>query len=420
MNKQKQGWLQEVEIMRAIGIVAVVLIHVSGAGTRLTKGSIEWLLFTVMNYSLQFAVPMFLLVSAFILAYKYSDSDESNWPKFYLGRVRQILLPYIIWTLIYLIYKFVICGVNTNAFLREGTKNTLNVIFFGKGYYHLYFMSLIMQFYLIFPLLLKGMRWIENIYFTFSGKSKNNTTLYNPVANTIKLFIMIMLLGLSQYGFLVLNKSFIYYGFSEDLFGFHILYSGFELTGAMIFSYIMPIGIGLWLGWNFQSWNRSWGVARWAIYPIAIATAWLFVSFSINPFSLNSDVFIGIPKSLFIAMLRNIFVTFFSLMIYDLANLIKAFARDVVRSFIIRLGSASFGIYLIHPLILDIWNRNTLILKASESIIIFTAVRLAGFALTLGLSWWIVEVCSKLPYVSGIFGNKGKKKLSKNTMSVSG
>lgn len=86
--KQKN---KEIQVLRAIAIIAVVLIH-----TAPTEGLYQVFIRPFINFS----VPLFLFLSGYL-----TKSENDNWPSFYKKRITRIVIPYIIWTVIYCLVK---------------------------------------------------------------------------------------------------------------------------------------------------------------------------------------------------------------------------------------------------------------------------------------------------------------------------
>ena len=73
-------------MFRAIAIIAVVMIHTTPAG--------QWQVFC--KPIINFAVATFIFLSGYL-----TKTDNDNWLKFYVRRITRVLVPYIIWTVIY-------------------------------------------------------------------------------------------------------------------------------------------------------------------------------------------------------------------------------------------------------------------------------------------------------------------------------
>ena len=77
---------RDIQILRAIAVIAVVMIHTTPAG--------QWQVFC--KPIINFAVATFIFLSGYL-----TKTDNDNWLKFYVRRITRVLVPYIIWTAIY-------------------------------------------------------------------------------------------------------------------------------------------------------------------------------------------------------------------------------------------------------------------------------------------------------------------------------
>jgi peptidoglycan/LPS O-acetylase OafA/YrhL len=98
----------------------------------------------------------FLFVSACMLTYSYRRLGTGDWGRFYRRRFVSVGLPYLCWTVIYFFMTFA----------KAGPTATANLAHLGylvaSGYYQLYYLLVIMQFYALFPLLLWLLRRSEH------------------------------------------------------------------------------------------------------------------------------------------------------------------------------------------------------------------------------------------------------------------
>jgi peptidoglycan/LPS O-acetylase OafA/YrhL len=88
----------------------------------------------------------FLFVSACMLAYSYKGLGSGGLSTFYRRRFVAVGIPYLCWTVIYFLV--------TLPQVSTGVSGSLEHLAYlaGTGYYQLYYLLVIMQFYLIFPL----------------------------------------------------------------------------------------------------------------------------------------------------------------------------------------------------------------------------------------------------------------------------
>jgi surface polysaccharide O-acyltransferase-like enzyme len=138
------------DVLRALSIIAVVLIHVSalvlGASTFNTSVYMNSL---IINQLARFSVPVFIALSGtgLILTYK----EGQGYFKFLSHRLYKIIPRYIIWCCIYIFF------INRTSSLHVVGSE----IFSGTVFYHLYYVPLIVEFYLIFPFVYRfiGSKW---------------------------------------------------------------------------------------------------------------------------------------------------------------------------------------------------------------------------------------------------------------------
>ena len=95
----------------------------------------------------------FFFISACMLTYAYADLRVAGLRRFYGRRCLSVVIPYLCWTVIYFLYLLPTSHyASLAAALRHLAKMTYT------GYYQLYFLLVIMQFYLVFPLVLLLLR----------------------------------------------------------------------------------------------------------------------------------------------------------------------------------------------------------------------------------------------------------------------
>ena len=152
------GKNREIGILRGIAICAVVAIHTfSIATTNVQVGVASWA-YQIFHNLIQFAVPCFIFISAILLSYPLKDK-ELDLKKFYIKKIYRIVIPYLLWTLFYLLLKVVLNQMAASELLNW--KNWVFWLTLGKAYTHLYYMSIILQLYLFAPLLLRVVKGIQ-------------------------------------------------------------------------------------------------------------------------------------------------------------------------------------------------------------------------------------------------------------------
>jgi probable poly-beta-1,6-N-acetyl-D-glucosamine export protein len=145
LNKK---YAPEIDGIRTIAILGVVLIHTTTrvlerGGYNLTN-QITPLFF---NQIVRFSVPLFLLISGFVLELNFKDSTLD----FYKKRFSKILIPYLVWSIIYYLFVY-----------KYDKDNFIHTILIGSASYQLYFIPTLCVFYFIFPVIHKLNKYIFN------------------------------------------------------------------------------------------------------------------------------------------------------------------------------------------------------------------------------------------------------------------
>ncbi|HEY5110858.1 MAG TPA: acyltransferase [Acidimicrobiales bacterium] len=152
--------LENVDAMRPLSQAAVIgthaLIFFAPLGASMTVNST--LLLT------RFSRDSFFFISALVLTYTYLEAKPFNFGHFWKRRLILTGLPYLAWTIIY--YVFISAEPVSNypfydlpyhyLISPSGLHEFLTLLV--TGYYQLYFIVVLFEFYLIFPLLLAWLR----------------------------------------------------------------------------------------------------------------------------------------------------------------------------------------------------------------------------------------------------------------------
>ena len=146
----------EMDVVRVVSIVAVIVLHVSAIVLyRCTPYSTTYDITFFFNQLSRFSVPAFIAVSGMGLTINYKK--DSSYSEFIVKRLLKIVPQYILWCILYIL----IITKNFNIY------SDLNDMVYGNVFYHFYFVPLIIEFYIIFPFIYKfiGKRWW--LFFSF-------------------------------------------------------------------------------------------------------------------------------------------------------------------------------------------------------------------------------------------------------------
>ena len=148
MNKRNNVW----QFARGIAILAVIFIHCpNGIGYEL--GSFNFNSWMVTRQCLNFPVALFIFMAGYFVNLK----KIRDYKKFLFERGGvKILLPYLIWTLIYFLLNAVRMYIKGNSL---SLTDVLKDILFGGCAPQLYYCVVLLQLTILTPLLI---RWLRN------------------------------------------------------------------------------------------------------------------------------------------------------------------------------------------------------------------------------------------------------------------
>ena len=127
-------------------MLGVVGIHVGSQ--YLANPSPNTALVALFEIVTRFAVPIFFFVSAFGLFYHLDVKAPLDYAAFLRRRAQTVLVPYLVWSVFYILHYTVLFRDTMLLHLRAIAK----YLFFGFGSYQLYFMVILLWFYLLMPL----------------------------------------------------------------------------------------------------------------------------------------------------------------------------------------------------------------------------------------------------------------------------
>lgn len=137
-------YVTSLNYMRGLCMLGVIGIHVGSYA--LTNPQANPQLIALLEIVSRFCVPAFFFLSAFGLFLSSPLEKAFDYKEFLQKRMRTVLLPYLTWSFIYLTYTALISH-NPAVFLYA-----LPAVLYGNTAYHLYFMVILLWFYLLMPL----------------------------------------------------------------------------------------------------------------------------------------------------------------------------------------------------------------------------------------------------------------------------
>ncbi|BCW96062.1 MAG: acyltransferase [Fimbriimonadales bacterium] len=287
-----------VEVFRGLAILEVVFHHTSGRFLgMLDREGLAWLILAVLNRTLHYAVPAFLMMTALVLM--AALLRQFRLKRYATNRALRALLPYLLWSGVYLAYRYFAFGAPPDW------SRWADYLFWGKAYFHLYFLAVAMQLYLLLPLVLPLARRRPPFWATL---------------------IAIVALTMGVYWF--------------NRLGYRLPY-----TGSFVLWYTPVILLGVWLATQVDRMEivlrRGWLLALGA----TIGGLWLYLPLAL-------DALRGQAVNTFQYQVGNwLFTAGVSFLLLAVAYWLSRREGRLV-AVVGTLGRYSLQIYLLHPLVL--------------------------------------------------------------------
>lgn len=159
MEKARTERLAQITVMNALLCLFVVMIHLTYAPlSDLIPKSLPHILLFSVNKLLGFCVPAFIFLSGFKL-FKSYEKRPLEIRSFYMRRLKKIVLPYFFAVIIYIFY------FGAKGWLSE---SMLSYLLLGTISAHFYYIVVLVQLYLLFPLIFRLFDRHSHTIFTVS------------------------------------------------------------------------------------------------------------------------------------------------------------------------------------------------------------------------------------------------------------
>lgn len=346
------------DFIRALSALSVVAIHTTSSYVGLKSGF-------VLNQAVRYAVPMFILISGFLLFHSDKASEGGNYLAFIKKRLHRVLIPYLLWTVLYTLYDYrhSLSSLLTPPSLDEFFRHLL----FGMG--HLYFVVIILQLYLLYPLLNLGFR--KGWHFQLLAASALLTLYFQTASWLLRWDILI---------------------FPRPLLGYYYI-----LFPCWIFYFVL----GMFLALQMEKWTDS--IKTW---HIPVAGTWLAcLVLLVLESRLNATYESSVKPTVILYTLLSFFL-FYSLSHFFQGN---ALWEKGVRW----LSQQSFIIYLSHVLVMK---RVRLLAESAgfSGYLPSTAGMVLFFLATTAATFLLAYMASLTP-IAPLLGGERQKWKNKST-----
>jgi len=154
LNAQKNNYIFEMDYLRGLAILLVISVYVSSVFTGMNATSFLYFLYISIDTFSEAAVPLFIFISGFVLFLNYQRNFSLV--TFYKKRFLSVVPQYLIFSTFYLV--FFMCLTYLNLQYQTGPVTfSLKDIFYdyltGNASFQLWFFTLIIQLYIVYPLL---------------------------------------------------------------------------------------------------------------------------------------------------------------------------------------------------------------------------------------------------------------------------
>jgi peptidoglycan/LPS O-acetylase OafA/YrhL len=374
--------LGEIDLVRGLAILGVLLVHSTAWATVYMAESKYYGVYNFFNIFFKFGTTTFIFLSSFVLFYNYYP-QKLTWQRtvrFYRNRLLYILLPYVVFSVFYFVYKWDLEGRAWHfpAMLQDFGMKLLT----GDAFYHLYFVFISVQFYILFPFLLMLMQRFRKL-----------------AAHAIWIGLAV------AWGFIVLNH-----------YEWHV-----PNRGSWAPTYFAQFFLGAWLGIYFDK-VRAWlkpqerKTARLrAAVPILLHVVWIAAGF-VQVYMWHS---MRSGSARYSALLLDavwiLYTCLTALVLMHFALRLRH-RNSIVPACLTSLGKLSFGIYLLHPFILNRYERFP-ILKSGQAWIHHLWYA-GGFIFTLFVTWALVYAAYRWLPLSWIAFGRNPLKNRKDKKSL--
>ncbi len=370
---ERKGQIGEVYLIRSFAMFGVLAVHATAtAVTQLSPESALYPAYILVNRLGKVGTTTFIFLSSLVLFYNYYGRtlNAQLLKRFYTRRTLFVLVPYILWSAFYYCVGLVLLHGWSGSVQAASVGAFVKTLVYGNAHFHLYFVVISVQLYLVFPLML----WLVK--------------RVRPIRRYLVLWGL-----LAQWAFY--------------LYARHV--GGVEFKSSMALSYFSHYCLGAFAGLYYErfvafleqrrvrfagrsfAWGHVVGLV-WAAAGLAYCTLY-YRAFG---FAIWYDGF-------WYELVWSIYTYTSILMLVCLARAVYRNGSAKLVAAAARIGAVAFGVYLIHPLPLLLWERYV---TASSAWLYHVGV-VAGFATVSLASWLVVTAVHRwLPVSWPVFGPK--------------
>jgi len=324
-------YIQYIDVLRVLSMLSVVFLHTAAGSLRVNLGSNLWHFSNILTAIMSTSVPIFFMLSGAMLL---SNNKTVSISYTYKKRLPKALVPFIVWSLVAVAY-YGLVGMYLDGNISDALLRLKNIVSTPTTV-HLWFMYALIPLYLLSPILKKLVdsmsmnlaKYCLLLWFTFSSLLP---TLSYLVPNAIRPFFVMN----KEYNINFLNGYIGYF-----LLGYYLLNYKNKMSIKLL-SCIVVIDTAII---SIGSWYKTMASGQYSEIFKVYSRAFVLI-LSVAIFLLVKELISRYP--------------------------LKRISTNVVKF----LSALSFGVYLMHNLLIDALARvTTLIPVYSISRFIFSYV----------------------------------------------
>lgn len=382
-TRRAKEHLYEVDLMRAFIILGVLCVHVISFFNLFSSPTTPTRIgFDVALVALHFTREAFMFITGLVLfiVYYHKPIHALN---FWGKRFKLIIIPYLAFTLIYLLF--------TGTYLNNFDWAPLHVIttylvsIATGNQFYLYYLVISMQLYILFPLFVPLMRKLEK---------------YHGWVFLISFVLEVVFMWINQTYLETMNISHL-----PGWLGALIFY-----RDRNILTYQFWFVSGAIVAAHYQQIKAFFNSRPWLVYGgFAIMLILLWTNQAIDRTVFHAD------ENMLVLVLQPIMIPYSLVVTLTLWKLGSKWANARLKphiqwfsSFVKVAAAASFGVFLIHPIILHYLELFVYSLHTSNA----ERLLMLPFAILFvyGVSILLARIIAHIPYLSYIVGQKTEKK----------
>lgn len=355
MSKQR---VLAIEYIRGISMLGVVGIH-TGAYS-LTNPLVNVHLFALFDIVTRFSVPIFFFVSAFGLFFNHKLEESLDYLNFMQRRLRTVLLPYLSWSLLYMLHYTLISGDS----LIWHPALLLKYFIFGLASYQLYFLVILLWFYVLMPCWRSALRYI----------------ITNPFRNLA--ILLAIQIAFNYYSSYVLHPT-----FSSHYLNLAIEYR----LSYWVIHYVFIFLLGAICALKYQDFLLLLDRYRCSIitfFSLTLAGMLLFYYYLLYHLGYSPEQAVNTAHQLSpIGVFYTFAASLFWFLLFRKNDLSKT-----VKNILNQLGKHSYMVYLVHPFVM--YYLVGYLMK--QGVIMTAAVTITFYLLTVCISLLIAIMVQKI------------------------